>query len=208
MQGSARRQHQAELRPAAGTSIIRSWCVEATLNQATLKGLDLPPDAPPPTIYIAIRNGRLSCAVHAGEVLTIEGDGSCRRRTTPSTGSCTSRSRTSRSCWRCRRTPPRSRRPATRIIELKLGGKLSPVEALHRRRHRSPTLNLRVSEHEFTPRAPLRLGLREGRIVFDSFELQRTDSSSRSAASRRSRSEAPRDRSQGRRSKPRCCSCS
>jgi hypothetical protein len=50
--------------------------LEATLNQATLRGLNLPPDAPPPTLYIAIRNGQLIVRGSAAGVLTVDGNGS------------------------------------------------------------------------------------------------------------------------------------
>jgi outer membrane protein assembly complex protein YaeT len=148
--------------------------VEATLNEATLRGLALPPDAPPPTIYIAIRNGRLVVRGSAANVLSIEGDGAVGannsvdglvRITITDIAKLLSMS------------PNTATIPASgnAIIDLKLGGRLSPVEALIVDAT-VPTLDLRVSEHEFTPRAPLRFGLRQGRIVFDSFELQRTDS--------------------------------
>src|SRR5207237_2273091 len=35
-----------------------------------------------------------------------------------------------------------------------------------------PVLNLKVSEHQFVAARPLRLGLRDGRVVFDDFELK------------------------------------
>ena len=43
----------------AGTFDQPELVIEATLNEATLRGLTLPPGSAPPTLYIAIRNGRL-----------------------------------------------------------------------------------------------------------------------------------------------------
>ena len=43
----------------AGTLDQPELVLNATLNEATLRGLNLPPNSPPPTLYIAIRNGQL-----------------------------------------------------------------------------------------------------------------------------------------------------
>src|SRR5205085_11959287 len=60
----------------AGTLTQPELVLTATLNQASLRGLNLPPDAPPPTLYIAIRNGQLIVRGSAAGVLTIDGSGS------------------------------------------------------------------------------------------------------------------------------------
>ena len=148
--------------------------IEATLNNATLQGLSLPPGSAPPSLYIAIRNGKLIVRGSIANALSVEGEGSVGagntvdglvKITIPDIARLLAIS------------PKTASLPAAgnAVIELKLGGKLSPVEAL-RIDATVPTLDLKVSEHEFTPRSPLRLGLRDGRIVFDSFDLQRTDS--------------------------------
>src|SRR5436305_8101130 len=49
--------------------------VQATLNEATIKGLSLPPNTPPPTIYLSIHNGRLTIKGSVADVMTIDGDG-------------------------------------------------------------------------------------------------------------------------------------
>jgi outer membrane protein insertion porin family len=54
--------------------------------------------------------------------------------------------------------------------DLKLGGKLSSIEAL-RIDATFPQFDVRVSEHEFLPARPLHVALRDGRIVFDDFSL-------------------------------------
>ncbi|HEV8660627.1 MAG TPA: translocation/assembly module TamB domain-containing protein, partial [Thermoanaerobaculia bacterium] len=158
----------------AGTFENPELVVEATLNEATLRGLALPPDAPPPSLYIAIRGGKLIIRGSAANVLTIEGDGTVGqdlavdgqvRITITDIQKLLAMS------------PNTATIPASgnAVIDLKLLGKLTSLEALTIE-GTVPTLNLKVSEHEFTPRSPLRFGLRQGRIVFDSFELQRTDS--------------------------------
>ena len=48
--------------------------IEATLNNATLQGLSLPPGSAPPTLYIAIRNGKLVVRGSIANALTIEGE--------------------------------------------------------------------------------------------------------------------------------------
>jgi outer membrane protein assembly complex protein YaeT len=155
--------------------------IEATLNQATLRGLALPPDLPPPTIYVAIRNGRLVVKGSIANLVTIDGDGTVAPDGTldglvhivvndiaklllmsPNTA-----------------TLPASGNLA---IDARLGGKLSSIEAL-RIDATVPVLNLKVSEHSFVAARPLRLGLRDGRVVFDDFELKLADTPSTLAVS-------------------------
>ncbi|HEX9163324.1 MAG TPA: translocation/assembly module TamB domain-containing protein [Thermoanaerobaculia bacterium] len=148
--------------------------VEATLNQTTLRGLNYPADAPPPSLYIAIRGGRLIVRGSAANVLTIEGEGAVGQDMTVDG---TVRVTITDIAKVLAMSPNTATIPAAgnAIVDLHLGGKLTSIEAL-RIDATVPTLSLRVSEHEFTPRAPLRIGLRDGRVVFDSFDLQRTDS--------------------------------
>ncbi|HEX3580028.1 MAG TPA: translocation/assembly module TamB domain-containing protein, partial [Thermoanaerobaculia bacterium] len=53
---------------------------------------------------------------------------------------------------------------------LQLGGKLTSIETL-RIDATFPEFNVRISEHAFAPARPLRVSLRNGRIVFDDFDL-------------------------------------
>lgn len=158
----------------AGTFDQPELVVEATLNQATLSGLTLPADAPPPSLYIAIRGGKLIVRGSVANALSIEGEG------TVGAGNTVDglvRITISDIAKLLSISPKTASLPAAgkAVIDLKLGGKLSPIEALQIDAT-VPTLDLRISEHEFVPRAPLRFGLRNGRIVFDSFDLQRADS--------------------------------
>src|SRR5207244_4016820 len=59
----------------AGTLTQPEMVLTAKLNQATVQGLNLPPNTPPPQLYIAIRGGRLIVRGQVGDLVTIEGDG-------------------------------------------------------------------------------------------------------------------------------------
>jgi outer membrane protein assembly complex protein YaeT len=153
----------------AGTFENPEVVAEATLTGGTLKGLALPAGAPPPTIYIAIRGGRLVVRGNIADLLTIEGDGTVGkdlavdglvRITVPDIAKLAAIS------------PATATLPASGnfTLDLKLGGKLNPLEALIVDGS-FPAFKLTVSDHEFTPARPLRVGLRNGRIHFDDFEL-------------------------------------
>lgn len=148
--------------------------VEATLNEATVRGLALPAGAPPPKIYIAIRNGRLVIRGSAADVLTIEGDGAVGQDLAVDG---LVRITVSDVAKLLAMSPNLSSVPASGnlVVDLKLGGKLSSLEALQIDAT-VPELNLNVSDHQFTAPAPLHLSLRNGRVTFDSFELQRDGS--------------------------------
>ena len=160
----------------AGTLTQPELVVEATLNEATLRGLNLPADAPPPTLYIAIRNGQLVVRGSAAGVLTIEGNGSVG---TDGTLAGLVRVTVTDIAKLLAMSPSTATLPAAGnfVVDLTLGGKLSPFEAM-RIDASFPVLNLRVSEHEFNAVQPPRIALRDGRIVFESFELQLKDSAS------------------------------
>jgi outer membrane protein insertion porin family len=149
--------------------------VTATLTDATIRGLALPPGSPPPTIYFAIRNGQLIVKGSIADIVTIEGNGTVGkdlaldgtvRISVPNVAKLVALS------------PSTVSLPASGhlIAELKLGGKLSPLEAL-RIDGSLPDLDLVLSGHEFTAPRPPRFGLRAGRIVFDDFELAHPDGS-------------------------------
>jgi len=149
--------------------------VQATLNEATIKGLSLPPDTPPPTIYISIHNGRLTIKGSIADVLTIDGDGTIgadfavdgnvkiavsdiaklvsffpQTQALPAAGNIT--------------------------IEAKLGGKLSSLEALLVDAT-IPTLDLKFAEHQFTSPQPPHVILQNGVLRVVSFELSHDTSS-------------------------------
>jgi len=160
----------------AGTLEQPELMIEATLNQATLRGLTLPPDVPPPTIYIALRNGRLLVKGSIANLLTINGEGTVAADSTLD-GLVTIT--ISDIAKLLAISPNTATLPASGnvTIEARLGGKLSSIEAL-KIDATVPVLNLKVSEHQFVAAHPLRLGLRDGRVVFDDFELKLADTPS------------------------------
>jgi outer membrane protein assembly complex protein YaeT len=153
----------------AGTLTQPELVLEATLNEATLRGLNLPPDAPPPTIYIAIRNGQLIVRGSAAGVLTIDGNGSVA---TDGTLSGLVQIKVSDIAKALAMSPKTASLPAAGSLtaNLQLGGKLTSIETL-RIDATFPEFNVRVSEHAFAPARPLHVSLRDGRIVFDDFQL-------------------------------------
>jgi outer membrane protein assembly complex protein YaeT len=158
----------------AGTLENPELVVEATLNQATMRGLAFPPDAPPPSLYIAIRGGRLIIRGSAANVVTIEGDGSVGQDMTVDGAA---RITIKDIAGLLAMSPNTAGIPAAgnAVIDLRLRGKLTSLEALNIE-GTVPTLDLRVSEHELTPRSPIQFGLRKGRLEIDSFDLQRSGS--------------------------------
>lgn len=143
--------------------------VEATLTDATMKGLALPAGAPPPKIYLAIHNGRLVVRGNIADIMTIEGDGTVGaglavdgliRITVPDVAKLVAIS------------PATASLPASGNLtaELKLSGKLSPIEALTVD-GTFPVFNIKLSDHDFTAAQPLHVVLRNGRVSFESFEL-------------------------------------
>ena len=153
----------------AGTLTQPELVLEATLNQATLKGLNLPPDAPPPTIYIAIRNGQLIVKGSAAGVLTIDGNGSVA---TDGTLSGLVQIKVSDIAKALAMSPKTASLPAAGSLtaNLQLGGKLTSIETL-RIDATFPEFNVRISDHAFAPARPMHVSLRDGRIVFDDFQL-------------------------------------
>jgi outer membrane protein assembly complex protein YaeT len=157
----------------SGTPDQPEVVLEATLDNASVRGLALPAGTVP-KFYFAIRNGQLIVRGSIGDILTIEGSGAVGtelalsgnvRITIADLGRLLALS------------PNLATLPAAgnMVIDLALGGKLSPIEELDIT-GTVPTLNLRVSEHDFTAPAPLQFSLRQGRLNFDSFTLQREGS--------------------------------
>ncbi|HSY48561.1 MAG TPA: translocation/assembly module TamB domain-containing protein [Thermoanaerobaculia bacterium] len=153
----------------AGTLTRPELVLEAKLNQATLRGLNLPPDAPPPNLYIAIRNGQLIVKGSAAGLLTIDGNGSVAD---DGTLSGLVQIHVTDIAKALAMSPKTASLPATGSLtaSLQLGGKLTSTETL-RVDATFPELNVRVSDHPFTAARPLHISLRDGRIAFDDFQL-------------------------------------
>jgi outer membrane protein insertion porin family len=157
----------------AGTMDQPELVLEATLDDATVRGLALPPGTVP-KFYFAIRNGQLIVRGSIGDILSIEGNGTVGTELAV-TGNV--RITINDIARLATLSPTTATLPASgnAVIDLTLGGRLSPMEALQID-GTVPTMNLRVSEHEFKPVEPLRFSLRDGRVNFDSFRLQRDGS--------------------------------
>ncbi|HJW93665.1 MAG TPA: outer membrane protein assembly factor BamA [Thermoanaerobaculia bacterium] len=149
--------------------------VQATLNEATIKGLSLPPDTPPPTIYISIHNGRLTIKGSIADVLTIDGDGTIGADFAVDG---TVRVVVTDIAKLVSFFPQTQSLPAAGniTIEAKLGGKLSAIETLLVDAT-IPQLNLTFADHEFTtPQVP-HIVLQNGVLRVESFELHHDVSS-------------------------------
>ena len=146
--------------------------VEATLTDATIRGLALPPGTPPPTIYFAIRNGQMIVKGGIPDIITVDGSGNVGPNLAID-GTvhivCTDIAKL------IALSPTTASLPASGhfAIDLKLGGNLTPIEAL-RIDATMPQLTLKLSDHEFTAARPIRFGMRAGRITFDDFALAST----------------------------------
>ncbi len=153
----------------AGTLTQPELVLEATLNQATLRGLNLPPDAPPPTLYIAIRNGQLIVRGSAAGVLTIEGTGGVAA---DGTLSGLVQVHVTDIAKALAMSPKTASLPAAGSLtaNLQLGGKLTSIETV-RVDATFPELNVRFSDRAIAPARPIHISLRDGRIGFDDFNL-------------------------------------
>ena len=158
----------------AGTFTQPELVVEAQLEDATLRGLTLPPGTAPPSIYIAVRNGRLVVRGAIGDIVTIEGEGAVGENMAIDGNVKITVNDIARAVAI---SPLTSSLPASgnMVIDLKLGGRLTPIEALVVEAT-VPVFNFKFADHEFTAPEPLRVALRNGRVEFDSFALRRTDS--------------------------------
>jgi outer membrane protein assembly factor BamA/autotransporter translocation and assembly factor TamB len=158
----------------AGTFTQPELVIEAELEGATLQGLSLPPGTPPPSLYVAIRNGRLIVRGGIADIVTIEGDGAVGENMAVDG---TVRVTVHDIARALAISPATSSLPASGnlVLDLKLGGRLSPIEALVVEAT-APVFNFKFADNEFTAPEPLRITLRNGRIELDSFSLRRTDS--------------------------------
>ncbi len=154
----------------AGTFQQPQIVFTATLNQATVRGLNLPAGASAPTLYFAIRDGQLIVRGSAADALTIEGNGSMA---TDGTLAGAVQIRIPDLAKLVAMFPSTAGIPASGSIaaNLQLGGKLTPLTAL-RIDATFPQFTVQISEDRLTPLRPLRIGVRDGRIVFDDFALE------------------------------------
>ncbi len=143
--------------------------VQATLNEATIKGLSLPAGTPAPAIYLSIHNGRMTIRGSVADVLAIDGDGTFGADTAIDGSVKITISDIAKfvSFFPQTQSLPAS---GNVTIEAKLGGKLSSIEALLVDAAITQ-LNLHLADDAFTaPRTP-HIVLQNGVVRFESFEL-------------------------------------
>lgn len=154
----------------AGTFEHPELVVSATLTDATLRGLALPPGTPPPQIYFAIRNGQLIVRGSAGDVLTIEGNGTVGAN---SAVNCLVKIVVSDLAKFATLFPSTATLPVSGRLEadLRFGGATTSLETL-RIDGTVPVFDVRLSDHQFAAARPIRFGVRDGSLVIDEFQLQ------------------------------------
>jgi outer membrane protein insertion porin family len=158
----------------AGTFENPELVVEATLEGATLRGLTLPEGSAPPSLYLAIRGGRLIVRGAVADIISIEGDGAVGENMAVDGNVRVTINDLARAAAL---SPAMATIPASGkvVLDMKLSGRLTPIEALVIEAT-APVFDVRIAEQDFTTPEPLRVTLRNGRIEFDSFVLRRTDS--------------------------------
>ncbi|MEO8379769.1 MAG: translocation/assembly module TamB domain-containing protein [Acidobacteriota bacterium] len=158
----------------AGTFDQPELVIEATLENATLRGLNLPAGSAPPSLYLAIRNGRLIVRGSIADIVTIEGEGAVGEKMAIDG---TVRVTVTDIARAVAISPLTASIPASGnlVLDLKLGGHLSPIEALVVEAT-APVFNLRIADRELVAPDPLRLTLRNGRVELDSVVLHSSDS--------------------------------
>jgi len=158
----------------AGTFAQPELVIEATLEDATLRGLSLPAGSPPPSLYLAIRNGKLIVRGNVADIVAIEGEGTVGPEMTVDGLVRVTIEDIARAVAL---SPATSSLPAAGklVLDLKLGGKLTPLEALVIEAT-APVFDLKIADHPFTTPTPPRITLRDGRITFDAFSLASQDS--------------------------------
>ena len=158
----------------AGTFDQPELVIQATLENATLRGLNLPAGSAPPSLYLAIRNGRMIVRGSIAGIITIEGEGTLGEKMAIDG---TVRVTVTDIAQAVAISPVTSSIPASGnlVLDLKLGGRLSPLEELVAEAT-APVFNLKIADHEFTAPDPLRITLRNGRVELDAVVLRSSDS--------------------------------
>ena len=158
----------------AGTFTNPELVIEARLEGATLRGLSLPEGSAPPSLYLAIRNGTLIVRGAIADIVSIEGEGTVGENLAVDG---LVRVTVSDIARLAAISPATATIPASgnMVVDLRLSGRLTPMEALVVEAT-VPVFDLKIAEQQFTAPEPLRITLRNGRVEFDSFVLQRAES--------------------------------
>ena len=146
----------------AGTFENPEVVIEATLVEGAVRGVALPGDEPPPTLYFATREGKLVIRGSGLNAFSITGDGTIAP---DGTLDGTARLEVTDVARLLSLFLPTSEFPGSGkfVADLKLGGKLSPLEALVVEAT-IPTLDVQISEHHVTAPEPIRMTLQNGRV--------------------------------------------
>jgi|GEM_PF-292433 len=153
----------------AGTFTAPEIVVEASLDNGTITGIQLPPGSAPPKIYLAIRNGQLVVKGSAAGVLTIDGGGNVAQDGSLSGDVQLTVLDVAKFLAIF---APSSEFPASGnlVANLHLGGKITSLDTIEIV-GTVPVLQLHVADHDLTVPRPLQFSLRKGRLSFDSFEV-------------------------------------
>lgn len=158
----------------AGTIGSPELVFEATLENPRLGNVALPDDAPPPRLYIAIRNGELIVQGSAFDLVTIEGRG-----TVAESGALAGNVRINvldvGRLASIAAPGMEIEASGTAVADLTLGGNVNSLETL-RIDGSIPELALRVSGHEIAAAEPITFTYQNGTIALTSFRI-RTDES-------------------------------
>ena len=159
----------------AGTFTQPELVVEVALSNAILRGLELPAGTAPPSLYLAIRGGKLIVRGSVADIVTIEGEGTVGENMAVDGNVRVTIADLAKAMAL---SPMTSSLPASGniVLDLKLGGKLTPIEALIVEAT-TPVFDVRIGDHAFSTPEPLRVTLRNGRIELDSVVLVSPDSS-------------------------------
>ena len=148
--------------------------VEATLEDGSLEGVELPEDATPPTFYLAIRNGQMIVRGSAFDVATVEGTGTISPAGEIDGAVQASISDIARFL---QLFAPESGIPASGsvVVDFQLGGSTSSLDSITVE-GTVPVFDVNVAGQQFVPDEPIRFAMRDGSIVVDSFSLRRNGS--------------------------------
>lgn len=154
----------------AGTFDNPDLLINATLLDPRVQGIVIPPDAPPPQLYLAIRGGQLVVKGSAFGALEIDGSGSVGEEGSLS-GSVAIRVLDAARLTAIVLPGSDLGAAGTLTADLELGGSIRSLEAL-RITATVPEWNITMPDHPLQPVEPIRLVLADGRLAFESFRFR------------------------------------
>lgn len=153
----------------AGTFKSPEIVLEASVDQGTITGFQLPAGSTAPKIYLAIRNGQLVVKGSAADVLSVDGTGVVAPDGALSGNIQVTVTDIARFLAIF---APGSEFPASGnlVADLRLGGKLTSIDTVEIIGS-VPVLKLRVADRDLTVPHPIQFSFRNGRASFDSFQV-------------------------------------